>query len=432
VFGRLQHFIRNIKQQPLWGLTVLGLALVVCVLLALVSAKVWAWYNLDDAEQALEQGDYKLAEKHLQRCLTFWPQNAQAHFWMARAERWLGKFAEADEHLERSQALGWSPSAVDDERILASAQESDFIKWELTLISWAKKDDDRATAAQEVLLQQYAQNSQLKQAMYWGDALLKKHPDHLAVLKTMGFLYDRRANSFNCLACYRRIVELQPDNDEARQTLGEALLKYNDFKEALRHYQILSEHQPESAGILLGLARAQRGVGELAKARRILEELVANDPKNDEALGELGQVAYSQKRLPEAERWLKKALEIYPYHVTNLYTLDLCLKQQGKTRQKEAKKYRARLEKVQADLKRLEFLSGEALSNHPYDPEIPYEIGLICMRNGNTDNGVYWLNQALKLRPGHAGAHRALAKYYEERNNKRLADQHRRLALGAP
>src|SRR5262249_17733255 len=155
----------------------------------------------------------------------------------------------------------------------------------------------------------------------------------------------------------------------------------------LRHYQALRERQPESLTAALGEARCRRRLGHLAEARRILEQLVAEHPRHDEVLSELGQLAWTEHRLADTERWLKKALELYPYHLHNLYTMYLCLKSQGKARRAEANRYMARYEKVQEDLERLAYLTRRAIAKKPHDPAIPYEIGLICMRNGNTDNG---------------------------------------------
>src|SRR5262249_45151017 len=157
----------------------------------------------------------ELAEKCLERSLTYWTGDPQAHFWMARTCRRLGKFDKADEHLRRCEDLDWALPVVEVERTLMSAEQGHFIELESTLLSWAKKDNADTAAVQEVLVHHYAANSQIKPALYWGERFLKQHPDHIPVLKVVGFLHNRSSNPTDGLNCYRRLVEMRPEDDEA-------------------------------------------------------------------------------------------------------------------------------------------------------------------------------------------------------------------------
>jgi tetratricopeptide (TPR) repeat protein len=206
---------------------------------------------------------------------------------------------------------------------------------------------------------------------------------------------------------------------EAREALAAALLETFEPREAYRHYQWLASRQPESISYLLGKARSLRDLGEMAKARQVLDDLLAKHPQEEMALGELGQLAWREGRAAEAEKWLKKALAIYPYHLKNLYTLYLSLKAQNRTRQ--AQQYYARYKRVAADVARLDFLSLKKITKEPHNPDIPYEIGVICMRNATAEVGVSWLKKALELNPWHQGANEALARYYSKIGNRQLA-----------
>jgi uncharacterized protein HemY len=145
-------------------------------------------------------------------------------------------------------------------------------------------------------------------------------------------------------------------------------------------------------------------------------------------LSELGQLAWKEGRARGAEKWLRKAEALYAHNTTNLYTMYLCLQQQGKVQ--EAKRYQARLKKRKADVDRLDFLTRKLISKDPKNPDIPYEIGMICFRNEDLPNAVYWMKKTLELRPWHTGANRALAKHYENHGNQELAANYRAQAQG--
>ena len=51
---------------------------------------------------------------------------------------------------------------------------------------------------------------------------------------------------------------------------------------------------------------------------------------------------------------------------------------------------------------------------------------------GKADEGLALLQRVLDREPTHAGAHRALADYYDKQGQPDRAKQHRRLAAGSP
>src|SRR5262249_26676451 len=199
---------------------------------------------------------------------------------------------------------------------------------------------------------------------------LKTHPNHVGALKTMAFLHRRYYNPEEGLRCYQRALEIQPDNDEVRKDYAEALLHLKQPREALQQYQVLEARKPRSVKVAVGLARCYRNLGEFAKARQLLLALPNRDA-NFECLSELGQLAWKEGRAGEAEQWLKKAQVIYAHNSTNLYTMYLCLQQEGKVRQ--AKDYQRRFKKAKTGFGRLNLLPGKLISNEPKTPPIPSE-----------------------------------------------------------
>jgi len=128
-------------------------------------------------------------------------------------------------------------------------------------------------------------------------------------------------------------------------------------------------------------------------------------------------------RPAEAENFFRTAMSAGPYNRQVIYGLSQCLEKLGK--KDEAKQLGDKLTQMQADSKRLDQLTHEAMKK-PHDPGLRYEIGMIFMRNGFTDDAVRWLTSALKENPAHQPARAALVEHYERTGNAEAAARHRR------
>jgi Flp pilus assembly protein TadD len=74
-------------------------------------------------------------------------------------------------------------------------------------------------------------------------------------------------------------------------------------------------------------------------------------------------------------------------------------------RRSEAESYHKRAEEIGRDLERLRLLHAQ-MGQNPDDPELPYEAGLICLRNGQKAEARRWFLNVLQGSPTHAGARR--------------------------
>src|SRR5262249_51235921 len=124
-----------------------------------------------------------------------------------------------------------------------------------------------------------------------------------------------------------------------------------------------------------------------------------------------------------------RATKRAPYEPKILYSLFLCLQQQG--RDEEAKAVRRRWKKCEGDLARLAKVSRQ-IATTPHDPELRLRAARLCLDNGQEEAGLNWLRSALKEKSDHAPTHRALADYYEKKGRPDLARRHRSLATASP
>jgi Flp pilus assembly protein TadD len=152
---------------------------------------------------------------------------------------------------------------------------------------------------------------------------------------------------------------------------------------------------------------------------------VAQDPQHAQAVAELGKLELGEGQLADAERWLRRAVELAPHERESLYNLVQCLNRVGK--KEEAQQCLARLKQVEDDWERIKVLT-QGYSKAPRDPALRYEGGIILLRNGLEQEGLSWLTAALQADPRHRPTHQALADYYARTGKADLAAHHRRLA----
>jgi tetratricopeptide (TPR) repeat protein len=205
---------------------------------------------------------------------------------------------------------------------------------------------------------------------------------------------------------YRQAIRLDPDHLPARQRLAEYLLSIGEHQEAAVLFEQLFQWQRHDAASVLGLAKCRRLQGDIAEAERLLDDLLIYESAYTPALVERASLALDQSKFDSAERWFRQALDQDPFDRDACYGVARCLRALG--RSPEAEVYEARRMQIDRDLERLAELCAE-MGRNPNDADLPYEAGMICVRNAQKAEARRWFRHALQLSPRHEGARRALA-----------------------
>ncbi|MCI0457695.1 MAG: tetratricopeptide repeat protein [Gemmataceae bacterium] len=403
-------------------------ALLLLLLGPALGVHLWAYSHYWAAERALARRAFPEAQEHLAQCLQVWRWGAQTHLLVARIARRDKAFVEAEQHLQKSRELGGPEESIRLEYLLLRAQQGDFARVERQLVSRVVQDHPDTVLILEVLVPLYMSTYQLANAQECVRRWLQRAPDQLEAWLWQAKLSERSNNHEETLSAYRRLVELDPDNDDARLQFAGLLSHGHQPREALAQFEYLRARYGDTLPILLGLVRCRRALNEPEEARRLLDQVLAENPRSWMALGERGRLALAQGDAAEAESWFRKAVAVMPYEEDVHYGLYQCLVRLGK--KEEAAQVQARMRSLNADLGRLADVT-RAIGAAPHDAGLRYEAGLILMRNGKESEGIRWLESALQEDPRHAATHRALAEYYERNGDKERAEQHRQLALGS-
>jgi predicted Zn-dependent protease len=391
----------------------------VCVLVVAGCAiyrQVCAEIHCRRAEEALARsvrvgGPAPLAEarSHLACCLKVWPNNPRVNFLMAQAARRAGDRDEAARYLRRAQQLGWVTEAIDLEKALADVQLGDLERLESVLASFVQRDHPDKLLILEALVQGSRRTYQLPRALAYLNSWLGFQPDSVRALVWRGETLLLVGRNQDALADYRKALDLDPQEDEARLKVAELCLATHQRDDASTHFAELLQRHPDQGEALLGLARCRAEEGDSAGAVELLDRLLSSQPENGGALAERGKIALDAGSPADADGWLRHAARVAPFERETLYNLYRCLTRNGQ--EKEAEECLARIQRIDEDRKRLDELKSAVMAA-PHDASLRCEMGVILMRNGQDKEGVRWLQSALHEDPGHAAARQALDDYY--------------------
>jgi Tfp pilus assembly protein PilF len=401
------------------------LATTLLVLLGLVFGRyLWAQWHYREAQKAWELRDFAGAHQHLTQYLKVWPQSTPVNLEAARAARKAGAFTEAELHLNRSLELGGDAEPILVEQLLIHVQQGHLAEVESQLVSRVRRGHPDSVPILEVLTLAYIQTYQLFSAQECLARWLEREPDRLEAWLLQAQVFQKLQNTGRALDSYRRAFELNPDNDDVRLEMAGHLASTNQIDEALEHFEYLRQKQGDTPAVLKGLACCRRALNQPEEARRLLETVLTEYPRDWRALTERGRLATQYESAGEAEKWFRKAVAIAPQESDVLYSLHQCLESLGK--HQEAADVLAQLKRNESDLSRMADLA-RAIARNPHDANLRCEAGLVLLRNGLESEALRWLESALAEDPLHTPTHKALADHYERSGDLERAKEHRRL-----
>jgi tetratricopeptide (TPR) repeat protein len=400
------------------------------LLAGLAVAGGWLWHarlvrqQWRQAEAALGRHDLAAAAAHLTRYLEHRPNDTAAWFLTARIARRLGRYPEAEQSLKRCQQLGGVTEATRLEWDLLRVQQGDLADVHTRLRMTITPDHPDAPLVLEALARGYLRCDRLREVVEACDLWVSRQPDHPWPWLWRGGVFERLGNYHQALADYRRALENAPDDRDVRQALGALFVRARQPGAAVEHFQYLLDRSPDDHEALLGLAACRIEQGESEEAVPLLERVLANEPTPARGLFLRGKAALELRDAAGAQHWLAQAVRQAPDDPEALHQLILTLRTQGEDA--EADQLAPRLEALRQDLARLNELT-RTIARNPDDARPRYEAGVVALRLGRTDEGVRWLESALRARGDHRPAHAALAEHFRRLGDSR-AEFHRRLS----
>lgn len=406
--SRLRALASAVVCRPRFWAVVLLLGLV-ALGAALIGPHIQAWYHFRAARSELQHWHNPQAIRHLKVCLRIWPHDPDVKLLAARSARRTRAYGEAEQLLEMYQQARGLDEACSLEQFLLSAERG---LDQVVELCWRYVDQGHPETPLilEALTRGFLRQYRLGEARLSLKRWRELQPDNPQAYCLEGLLYlDYAHSQTQAIECFRRAVDLDEEHEAARQGLAVALLSNRKYTEAIPHLEFLQKRQPDNLSVQVGLAEAYDSLGDDVEATRWVDSVLARQPEFAPALALRGRIALNNGQPQEAERWLREAVRLNPIEHRARYGLILCLNQNGK--EEEARKFREQFAQLEEDLTRFNEIVTRELAQKPRDPALHCTIGQLLLRTGQSEEGLRWLQSALRLDPRYAPARKAVEDY---------------------
>jgi tetratricopeptide (TPR) repeat protein len=223
--------------------------------------------------------------------------------------------------------------------------------------------------------------------------------------RLMGLMHKDFENYAAAIDSYRESLRRsreQPDRETMLRELAECQLKLRQHREAL---ETLVECGPAPDRWALE-AEGRYGLGEVAEARRLLDQTLRAAPANLPALLLLGTIVLEGGDAKAAVEVLSQAATAYPKDYTVRFKLERAYRRLGDTQRADQQA------RIAAEMKRLrEQFSKlhETAAAEPNNADVRCQLGILAGRMDRPDLARVWFQAALAIDPEHQETRRQVS-----------------------
>jgi tetratricopeptide (TPR) repeat protein len=402
----------------------------ISLIAGLVGLHLWALYHFRAGRAAVERYHNVEAARHLQACRRVWPKDGDVLLLLARVSRRVGVLDTARQYLGEYQRVRGPTADLALERVLQVAVEGGIDQVKQYCLDLVEQDSPAAPLVLEALVQGCLRTSRFAETYGLVQRWLERQPNNTQALLFQAELYTTLQRR-DVIAIYQQILRLDSEHETARQGLAGVLMQFSMHQEAAPYLDQLQQEQPDNPSVLVLRARCLDYLAQRQEALQLLDRTLSKHPHFAPALAERGRLAMLDGQLAEAEPWLREAVAREPGDHKSRYQLALCLLQSGKL--SEAEKEQKVLNNLELDLKRLRIILSKEIGQKPNDPRLHYELAMIMLKLGQSEEALHWLLKTLEKDPNYIPAHQVLVDYYQRIGDWERADHHRQfLPSGFP
>jgi tetratricopeptide (TPR) repeat protein len=369
---------------------------------------------------------YEQAREPVLRWLAARPDSAEAYYykgWLALA---FDQPGDAIKAIEQSKKLGFDADRIACLIAICQSRAGRMNEAESVLERALRHEWEPRLEVAKEMAKIYLTSFRLEQA---SEAI--KRARILAPEDPQPYLWSNevelrgKADAAILIQNYRAALARDPNLDKARLDLAEQLRKNRRFDDAELDYRTYLTRNPKDAAALVGRGRNFFERGDLDTSTEYFEAALKIDPRQPDALKELGQIDLRLGRFQKACERLGLLAEIQPYEYDVRYSWAQALKLAGDYSRSEIEAaHAARLRKEQDHILKLK----SSLLHQPNNPAVRFEVAKWMLENGHVQEGLNWTAEILRAEPRHGPTHRLLADFYQKQGNPGQANYHRLMA----
>ena len=259
--------------------------------------------HLHAARLEVEKGHNSAAMRHLAWCRSVRPEQREVLILSARVARRFGSLEEADAILATYSREYGDDEQLVLERLLYRASRGELEESTPALRMRISQGGTAARLAREALTNGLIYRFRWKDAQALLDQWLGENPDDTLALLLKAKLVEQQLNHDGAIAIYRKILDLDPEQQEARLRTRRFSLADDRGKRRRQNWLFFDKHfliMPKSR--CCGLAPLL--LGRTDEARAAIDECLATHPDYPPALLERGNTALLLGDEAAAERYL--------------------------------------------------------------------------------------------------------------------------------
>ncbi len=237
--------------------------------------------------------------------------------------------ADAPEKLDRAEAYyRYSLGHLYAELATTYGNRGEYLTKAIENYKLALKADPSATFISEELSDLYIQSGRLREAMAEAEDVLRQNPKDLNARRVLARIYarmigDSQANRINeemlkkSIEQYSKITQDEPGDTDSWLMLGRLQKVAQNSVEAEKAYKKVLEQDPNNEDALTGLAMVYSDLGDNKDAAEVLKKLADKTP-SARSLSALASTYEQMREYGLAAQALKKAIDLQPSNVNEL------------------------------------------------------------------------------------------------------------------
>lgn len=326
----------------------------------------------------------------------------------------------ADKNIDRAiesldQYLKYHPRDVQATHLLASAHMSQGRHQRAAALMQAALAKQDRPELRSMLGLSLIGSGRYANAVTELEAAIKRDPGQVQAGSALTSLYMQSGQPAKAVRVAEGLVKTRPDAPGLHNQLGMARAMTGDIAGAKASYDQALKLDPDFTAPLVNLARLETNAKAYAVAEARLNAVINREPRNLEALMEMGRVQQRLGKLQDAQRWLEKADDhagmdnLYPaltlvdFHLANAQP-KLALEAVKRLSNKAPEAIPtllavARVALANGDPASAKSQLSRAATTANYDTPQLVEIALLQTRANDLKGASYTLDKALQERP---------------------------------